>query len=165
MKTVSVSMSVRASLVGLANCALYLRYIGTAPRSKSDLVGQVVEIMAALAQKHVPGARCVETAEQAYHVLQEMGLDTMSSERIKRQTLAALQQQALGEDFGVSSLARAATKKMLAAPAPVAEPEPEPAETQVIEAQERTRQEIKAMKAALQMSGRLVPHDSGDNGA
>ena len=161
MKTVSVSMSVRASLVGLANCALYLRYIGTAPRSKSDLVGQVVEIMAALAQKHVPGARCVETAEQAYHVLQEMGLDTMSSERIKRQTLAALQLQALGEDFGVSSLARAATKKMLAAPVA----EPEPAETQVIEAQERTRQEIKAMKAALQMSGRLVPHDSGDNGA
>lgn len=161
MKTVSVSMSVRASLVGLANCALYLRYIGTAPRSKSDLVGQVVEIMAALAQKHVPGARCVETAEQAYRVLQEMGLDTMSSERIKRQTVAALQQQALGEDFGVSSLARAATKKMLAAPGPA----PEPAETQVIEAQERTRQEIEAMKTALQMSGRLVLHDSGGNGS
>lgn len=157
MKTVSVSMSVRASLVGLANCALYLRYIGTAPRSKSDLVGQVVEIMAALARKHVPGARCVETAEQAYRVLQEMGLDTMSSERIKRQTVAALQQQALGEDFGVSSLARAATKKMLATPAPA----PAPAETQVIEAQERTRQEIEAMKTALQMSGRLVLHDSG----
>lgn len=163
MKTVSVSMSVRASLVGLANCALYLQYIGTAPRSKSDLVGQVVEIMAALAQKHVPGARCVETAEQAYRVLQEMGLDTMSSERIKRQTVAALQQQALGEDFGVSSLARAATKKMLATPAPV--PVPEPAETQVIEAQERTKQEIEAMKAALQMSGRLVLHDSGGNGS
>lgn len=161
MKTVSVSMSVRASLVGLANCALYLRYIGTAPRSKSDLVGQVVEIMAALAQKHVPGARCVETAEQAYRVLQEMGLDTMSSERIKRQTVAALQQQALGEDFGVSSLARAATKKMLATPGPA----PEPAETQVIEAQERTRQEIEAMKTALQMSGRLVLHDSGGNGS
>lgn len=162
MKTVSVSMSVRASLVGLANCALYLRYIGTAPRSKSDLVGQVVEIMAALAQKHVPGACCVETAEQAYRVLQEMGLDTMSSERIKRQTVAALQQQALGEDFGVSSLARAATKKMLAA---AAAPAPEPAETQVIEAQERTKREIEAMKAALQMSGRLVPHNSGGNGS